>query len=148
MQAYVPIAIYRLPGDRKWTANALGLEGAMTDGDSQAQARENLAEALCLYVAMLKPTSLLDAAELDYLRALTRPPEGVEWIGIELPSKAKRASKASRTTSVRANGAKRKGAVPANAQAAHSKRISLASARNLKKTATRSKRPARSRASA
>jgi len=91
MQAYVPIAIYRLPGDQKWTASALGLSGATTDGYSQTRARKNLEEALRLYIRTLKPTYPLDSAELDYLKELTAPPEGVEWIAVDLSPAAKAA---------------------------------------------------------
>lgn len=84
-QVFVPIAIYRLSGDKKWTAEALGFEGAVTDGNSQAEARTNLTSVLQNYLAMLDADDPFQAVELDYLQRLTAPPEGVEWMSLSLP---------------------------------------------------------------
>ncbi len=83
-QVFIPIVIYRLPGDKKWTAEALGLEGAVTDGKTKAEAKSNLVSVLQHYIAMLDPEDPIQAAELDYLGRLTAPPEGVDWINLPL----------------------------------------------------------------
>lgn len=80
MQAYIPIVVYRLPGDEKWTAEALGLEGAVSDGESQAEAKANLVLVLPTYISMLDSEDPLQAAQLEYVARLTEPPEGVDWI--------------------------------------------------------------------
>ena len=80
MQAYIPIVVYRLPGDEKWTAEALGLEGAVTDGATQVEAKSSLASVLPTYISMLDAEDPLQAAELDYVARLTAPPEGVDSI--------------------------------------------------------------------
>jgi uncharacterized protein (DUF433 family)/predicted RNase H-like HicB family nuclease len=84
MQVYIPIVVYKLSSDKKWTADALGLEGAVTDGDTQNEARANLDSVLSTYVSMLDAGNPLEAAQLDYISKLTEPPEGVDWIACTL----------------------------------------------------------------
>lgn len=83
MRAYIPIVIYKLPGDEYWTADALGLEGAVTEGATRAEAKKSLISVLSHYVDMLSTDDPSEAAELAYLTRLTAPPEGVEWIPLD-----------------------------------------------------------------
>ncbi len=94
MLVYIPIAVYRLPGDKYWTADALGLMGAVTDGKTPAKARKNLETALGHYIDLLLLSPNDDpllAAEAEYVNMLTAPPEGVDWIAIDLSPAAKAA---------------------------------------------------------
>ena len=83
MKAYIPIATYKLPGDQLWVSTALGID-AIAEGNSQSEAKDNLAEVLPNYISMLDAEDSLQAAELDYIARLVSPPEGVEWIQLEL----------------------------------------------------------------
>ena len=91
MQAYIPIVVYKLPDDKKWTAEVLGFGGAVADGKTRADAKSSLASVLRGYLAMLDAAKPLESAELDYLRRLTAPPEGADCISlsVRLASKGK-----------------------------------------------------------
>jgi hypothetical protein len=91
MQAYVPIAVYKLPGDQYWLAQALGLEGPLTDGRTQAEAKKNLALVLGHYLDLLNPDDPLQAIELEWLNTFTAPPKGVDWVVVDLSPEAKAA---------------------------------------------------------
>ena len=103
MQTYVPIAIYRLPGCKQWTADALGLAGATTDGRTQAEARENLELVLGHYVDLLTSDEPIQAIELEYLNELIAPPEGVDWLVVDLSHEARAARAKRRVPLTRSN---------------------------------------------
>lgn len=84
MDAYIPIVVYRLPGDENWTAAAIGLEGGMAEGSTPSETKANLTAVLRLYIEMLTPDDPVQAAETEYLSRLTAPPEGVDWIRLPL----------------------------------------------------------------
>lgn len=96
METYIPVVIYKLPKDKKWTAEALGLEGAVTEARTQAQAKKNIESVVKTYVSMLCADDSIQSAELDYLSRLTAPPKGVDWIRLPLASTKKKRPKRTR----------------------------------------------------
>jgi len=90
MESYIPVVVYKLPKDKKWTAEALGLEGAVTEARTQTQAKKNLESVLQTYVSMLCANDSVQSAELDYLSRLTLPPKGVDWIRLPLVAAKKK----------------------------------------------------------
>ncbi len=91
MEAYIPIAVYKLPREKHWLAQALGIESPLVDGRTQAAAKKNLAVVMGHYLDMLKPDDPLDAIEMEWLDMLSAPPQGVDWILVDLSPEAKAA---------------------------------------------------------
>ncbi len=126
MQAYVPIAVYKLPRDKYWYAQTLGLEGPLTDGKTPAEAKENLALVLPHYLDMLSPDNPLRQIELSWLKMFTAPPKGVDWVVVDFSPKAK-AARAKFAAPVKPKANKKTAGKPRPARRAAS-RLSKASA--------------------